>query len=56
MAHKPFTHDRLSNKLCIGCGKRIKRNLLHRKPDAKFCYSCFKTAQLKHQRREGHVV
>jgi len=32
----------LSEKTCIACDKKLKANLVNRKPNAKYCYSCYK--------------
>lgn len=44
---KPFTHEDLSGKVCTtkGCNKRIKANLLARKPGATKCYDCYRQEQ-----------
>lgn len=35
--------DVLSNKRCQGfCGKNIKQNLIDKKPNAKYCFGCFR--------------
>ena len=32
----------LSDKVCIKCGKRLKQNLVNKKPGASHCYKCWK--------------
>ena len=39
---KPYKHTELSDKRCIKCGKRLKKNLLVKKPNAVKCYKCWK--------------
>ncbi len=41
MAKKPYTNTELSDKRCRSCGKRLKKNLLAKRPDADLCYRCF---------------
>jgi len=36
MKKKPY--NALSNKRCSVCGKRLKQNLIDRRPDAEYCY------------------
>lgn len=44
----------LSNKTCAtpGCERKIKQNILDRKPSAKLCYRCFQ----EKERGRGHAV
>lgn len=47
---KPYTHTDLSTKKCKakGCEKKLKLNVLARKPDAELCYKHW-----TEQRRQG---
>ena len=42
MAKKPYEHTQLSDVTCSekGCSKRIKKNLIHRKP-TKQSFKCY---------------
>ncbi len=37
---KPFDYKELSNKRCCGCGRKLKKNLVAKNPDATRCYKC----------------
>ena len=51
MARKPYAYTELSNIRCSSCGKRLKKNLLAKKPKAQLCYICYRA--LKSTRQEG---
>jgi len=34
----------MSDKVCIKCGKPLKKNLVMKKPGATLCYKCWKKA------------
>jgi hypothetical protein len=42
---KPFHYLALSPKKC-SCGKRIKKNLLAKQPNAFDCFHCYYTAEI----------
>ena len=46
---KPFKNTEVSNKRCngIGCNKLLKKNLLAKKPEVKFCYRCWYPMEMK---------
>jgi predicted CXXCH cytochrome family protein len=47
---KPFKHTDLSNSArCIRCGKKLKNNLLVKRPNAKLCFKCHKKARYEAQ-------
>jgi hypothetical protein len=37
---KQYKFNELSNVKCIKCGKKLKMNLVSKKPTAKICYAC----------------
>lgn len=39
---KPFDYTVLSTKTCINCGKKLKMNLVVKKPTANRYYNCYK--------------
>lgn len=42
---KKFDYNDLSSVLCAGkCGNYLKKNLLLKKPNARFCFICFMAA------------
>ncbi len=44
---KPFRNTELSTKKCISCARRLKANLLVKKPKAEKCYRCYWPAEMK---------
>jgi len=44
---KPYEYKELSNEKCKVCGKRLKKNLMHKAPHADICHSCKKVGKLK---------
>ena len=38
---KPYRFDALSDRKCRLCSKRLKKNLVAKKPDADLCWICF---------------
>ena len=43
MSKKLYSHDVLSaTKICVKCGKRLKKRIEIEKPDFHLCYRCFK--------------
>lgn len=45
---KPFKYTDLSaTARCVRCGKKLKNNLLVKKPKARFCYACFQKTKLE---------
>jgi len=44
---KPFTHLERSSTIICGCGTKIKKNLIARKPTRNSfpCYKCFKAKE-----------
>ncbi len=46
--------NNLSSKVCKtpGCTRRIKQNVIDRKPSAKFCYRCFQ----ENEHGRGHYI
>lgn len=39
---KPFKFsDKSENHYCRHCGKKLKKNLLEKNPDADLCYKCY---------------
>lgn len=50
---KPFRHTELSDRRCIDCERRLKKNLISRKPTAKRCYKCYRIRRFKHQHKKG---
>lgn len=49
---KPYLNVDLSDKKCA-CGKRLKKNLLAKKPNADKCWGCWYPDDQK--RRGGHM-
>jgi len=39
---KKYRFDELSDKRCIKCGERLKKNLIEKKPTANMCYKCYR--------------
>lgn len=37
---KPFKYNQLSRISCAKCGKKVKLNVLARKPETRLCYRC----------------
>jgi len=46
---KPYKFNQMSERKCVVCGKRLKKNLLEKKPDADMCYKCFREMRLRTQ-------
>lgn len=49
MAKKPYKYNVLSNVRCIICNKRLKKNVVERKPTADKCYVCSRVLRLARQ-------
>lgn len=45
---KPFRYTELSDRVCktLGCERRIKKNVLVKKPDADRCYKCYRRIRM----------
>ena len=41
MSKKPYQYDILSDQTCEKCGRKLKMNLVAKKPTAKVCYRCY---------------
>jgi len=37
---KPYKFTELSDKTCATCPKKLKKNVVERKPTAEHCYKC----------------
>ena len=49
MARKPYQYKELSNIRCHLCGKRLKKNVIVRKPTADTCYVCSRILRITRQ-------
>lgn len=45
---KPFRHTELSDRHCLDCDRRLKKNLVARKRNANRCYKCWRARRLGH--------
>jgi hypothetical protein len=39
---KKVSFHEMSDKVCVKCGKPLKKNLVNKKPNATHCYHCWK--------------
>jgi RNA polymerase-binding transcription factor DksA len=51
---KDFKYNELSNISCDKCGKRIKKNVLSRKPNVRLCYRCGVNPSMNSTARDVH--
>lgn len=47
---KPYENTVLSSRACVRCGRRIKLNVLVRRPDSDLCYKCWRKSRGKKPR------
>lgn len=54
MAKKPYGYRAIDkNVLCVECGRPLKKNVVDRKPTAKYCYKCGRARAKKHAKKGG---
>jgi hypothetical protein len=50
---KLFKFSEKSEKKCQGCDTKLKKNLIHKKPDADKCYKCFMSGKMTNQQKRN---